>query len=197
MTAAPMATAGAFGTSARPAVAAPAGSAKADGENVLRGLFFGQGEVGKDPAGLELFSEARKHIDDNTPEEIRASDVVVGLIDKRSPGLFADLGEKARSGDPRQVEKAVTDARNMLPAVAKDKSATPVENGRLCGATVAVGAAAVVTAAGAVVTVTVTVGANFVKAKNRFWSSEPATGDDTPLSRDEAVAQVTQALSAA
>ncbi|MFD5479968.1 sporulation delaying protein family toxin [Streptomyces hawaiiensis] len=177
-------------------------SAKTDGENVFRGLFFGQGEVGEGLAKLELFSEARKHIDNNTPEEIRASNVVVELINKRSPGFFADLSEKARSGDPRQVEKAVTDAQNMLLAVAKDKSATPVENGQLCGVTVAVGAAvvhvaAVVTAAGAAVTVTVAVGANFVKAKNWFWSSEPTTGDDTPLSRDEAVAQVTQALSAA
>lgn len=201
--AAPVATANAFGTSARPAAAAPAVSAKTDGENVFRGLFFGQGEVGEDLAELELFSEARKHLDNSSPEEVRASNVVIELINKRSPGFFADFSQKTRSGDPRQVEKAVTDSQNMLMAIAKDdKSATPVENGQLCGVTVAVGAAvvhvaAVVTAAGAAVTVTVAVGANFVKAKNWFWSAEPATGDDTPLSKDEAVAQVTQALSAA
>ncbi|MDQ1018340.1 SdpC family antimicrobial peptide [Streptomyces afghaniensis] len=201
--AAPMATADTFGASDRTAVAAPAVSAKTDGENVFRGLFFAQGQVGKDLSKLELFSEARKHVDNDTPEEIRASNVVIELINKRSPSFFADLSEKARSGDPRQVEKAVTDAQNMLLAVAKDnKSATPVEDGQLCGVTVAVGAAvvhvaAVFTAAGAAVTVTVAVGANFVKAKNWFWSAEPTTGDDTPLSHDEAVAQVTKALNAA
>lgn len=190
------------GTSAKPAVAVSAVSAKADGENVFRGLFFGQGKVGRELADLDLFSEARQYIDNDSPDEIRASDIVVELIDKRSPGFFADLSTKARSGDPRQVEKAVTDAQHMLLAVAKNKSAKPVEDGQLCGVTVAVAAAvvhvaAVITAAGAVVTVTVAVGANFVKGKNWFWSSEPTSGDGTPLSQDEAVAQVTQALKAA
>ncbi|MBT2446256.1 sporulation delaying protein family toxin [Streptomyces sp. ISL-43] len=183
-------------------VASPA-SAKADGERVFRGLFFGQGEVGSDLSKLDLFAEARQHVDNEDLDEVRASNAVVDLINKRSPAFFAELSAKTRSGDPRQVEKAVTDAQNMLMSVAqKDDKATPVENGQLCGVTVAVGAAvvhiaAVVTAAGAVVTVTVAVGANFVKGKNWFWSPQPTTGDGTPLSKDEAVAQVTKALKAA
>ncbi|MFI0774748.1 sporulation delaying protein family toxin [Streptomyces sp. NPDC021212] len=193
------------GASARQAATASTVSAKADGENVFRGVFFGQGKVGRELAKLELFSEARKHLDNNSADEVRASDAVIELINKRSPGFFADLSGRARSGDPHQVEKAVTDAQNMLLAVAKDnkgKSAAPVENGQLCGVTVAVGAAvvhiaAVITAAGAVVTVTLAVGANFVKGKNWVFSEEPTAGDDTPLSRDEAIAQVTQALKTA
>ncbi|MER5938258.1 sporulation delaying protein family toxin [Streptomyces sp. NPDC001928] len=201
--AAPTALADTTSTSAKPAAVAPATSAKTDGENVFRGLFFGQGKAGKDLAELELFSQARQHIGNDSPDENRASDAVIELINKRSPGFFADLSRKSRSGDPRQVEKAVTAAQDMLLAVAKtDKSATPVEKGQRCGVTVAVGAAvvhvaAVVTAAGAVVTVTVAVGANFVKGKNWFWSAKPTSGDETPLSKDEAVAQVTKALKAA
>ncbi|MFJ8214951.1 sporulation delaying protein family toxin [Streptomyces sp. NPDC096033] len=183
-------------------VASPA-SAKADGEAVFRGLFFGQGQVGQDLSKLELFAEAREHLDNDDLSEVRVSNAVIDLIDKKSPNFFADLSVKTRSGDPRQVEKAVTDAQNMLMAVAeKDDKATPVENGQLCAMNVAVAAvvvhvAAVVTAAGAVVTVTLAAGANFVKGKNWFWSPQPTTGDGTPLSKDEAVAQVTKALKAA
>ncbi|MFE7621013.1 sporulation delaying protein family toxin [Streptomyces sp. NPDC057496] len=191
--------------SAKSAAVAPAVSAKSDGENVFRGLFFGQGRVGHDLAELDLFSEARRHLDNESSDELRASDAVIALINKRSPRFFADFGRASRSGDPRRVKKAVSDAQDMLLSVArksKDISATPVENGQLCGVTVAVGAAvvhvaAVVTAAGAVVTVTIVVGANFVKGKNWFWSPEPTSGDKTPLSQDEAVAQVTKALKAA
>lgn len=161
------------------------------------------GEVGRGLSQLDLFAEARQHLDNDDLDEIRASNAVIDLINKRSPGFFAELSAKTRSGDPRKVEKAVTDAQDMLLSVAqKSDTATPVENGQLCGVTVAVGAAvvhvaAVVTAAGAVVTVTVAVGANFVKGKNWFWSPQPTTGDGTPLSKDEAVAQVTKALKTA
>ncbi|MGW3058026.1 sporulation delaying protein family toxin [Streptomyces goshikiensis] len=183
-------------------VASPA-SAKADGEAVFRGLFFGQGQVGRDLSTLDLFAEARQHLDNDDLSEARVSNAVIDLIDKKSPDFFAGLSVKTRSGDPRQVEKAVTDAQNMLMAVAeKDDKATPAENGQLCAMNVAVAAvvvhiAAVVTAAGAVVTVTLAAGANFVKGKNWFWSPQPTTGDGTPLSKDEAVAQVTKALRAA
>ncbi|MGW7102481.1 sporulation delaying protein family toxin [Streptomyces sp. NPDC054838] len=201
--AAPSAIADSGPKSAVTAAASPSVSAKADGEKVFRGLFFGQGQVGTRLSQLDLFAEARQHLDNDDLEEVRASNAVIDLINKRSPGFFAELSTQTRSGDPRKVEKAVTDAQNMLLSVAqKDDKATPVENGQLCGVTVAVGAAvvhiaAVVTAAGAVVTVTVAVGANFVKGKNWFWSPQPTTGDGTPLSKDEAVAQVTKALKAA
>ncbi|MCX4959574.1 MULTISPECIES: sporulation delaying protein family toxin [Streptomyces] len=201
--AAPSAMADSNAVSGKTVAAAPSVSAKADGENVFRGLFFGQGEVGRGLSQLDLFAEARQHLDNDDLDEVRASNAVIDLINKRSPGFFADLSAKTRSGDPRQVEKAVTGAQDMLLSVAqKDDKAAPVENGQLCGVTVAVGAAvvhiaAVVTAAGAVVTVTVAVGANFVKGKNWFWSPQPTTGDGTPLSKDEAVAQVTKALKAA
>ncbi|MET7456774.1 hypothetical protein ABZT03_33790 [Streptomyces sp. NPDC005574] len=199
---APSAMADTSGVSGRPAAAAPAVSAKTDGENVFRGLFFAQGQVGHDLADLDLFSQARQHIDNEDLDEVRASNAVIELINKRSAGFFADFSARARSGDPRQVEAAVGDAQHMLLSVAQNKSATPVEDGQLCGVTVAVAAAlvhvaAVITAAGAVVTVTVAVGANFVKGKNWFWSSQPTTGDGTPLSKDEAIAQVTRALKAA
>ncbi|MET7852276.1 sporulation delaying protein family toxin [Streptomyces avermitilis] len=199
---APSAMADSPGTSTKPAAAVSAASAKTDGENVFRGLFFGQGKVGRELAVLDLFSEARQYIDNDSPDEIRASNIVVELINKRAPGFFADLSTTARSGDPRQVEKAVTDAQNMLLTVAKSTSAKPAEDGQLCGVTVAVAAAvvhvaAVITAAGAVITVTVAAGANFVKGKNWFWSADPTSGDGTPLSQDEAVAQVTQALKTA
>ncbi|WP_314225671.1 hypothetical protein [Streptomyces zaehneri] len=202
VTVAPSAMADTFGASERPAAAAPAVSAKTDGENVFRGLFFAQGQVGRDLADLDLFSQAREHVDNEDLDEVRASNAVIELINKRSAGFFADFGIRARSGDPRQVEAAVADAQHMLLSVAQNKSATPVENGQLCGVTVAVGAAvvhiaAVITAAGAVVTVTVAVGANFVKGKNWFWSPQPTAGDGTPLSKDEAVAQVTRALKTA
>ncbi|MCX4671195.1 sporulation delaying protein family toxin [Streptomyces sp. NBC_01381] len=188
---------------AKAAVSAPAISAKTDGENIFRGLFFSQGKVGKDLSRLDLFSEARQHLDNESADEKRASDAVIKLINKKSPGFFADFSKKSRSGDPRKVERAVSEAQATLLSVAKeDKSAMPVENGQRCGVTVAVGAAvvhvaAVVTAAGAVVTVTVAVGANFVKGKNWFWSAQPTGGDGTQLSKDEAVAQVTKALKAA
>ncbi|MEV0258554.1 sporulation delaying protein family toxin [Streptomyces sp. NPDC050732] len=188
---------------AKAAATAPAISAQADGENIFRGLFFAQGEVGKDLSRLDLFSKARQHLDNESADEKRAANAVISLINKKSPGFFADFSKKSRSGDPRQVEQAVSKAQSTLLSVAKEeKSAMPVENGQRCGVTVAVGAAvvhvaAVVTAAGAVVTVTVAVGANFVKGKNWFWSAEPTSGDGTPLSKDEAVAQVTKALQAA
>ncbi|MCS0601410.1 sporulation delaying protein family toxin [Streptomyces sp. LP11] len=176
---------------------------KADGEDVFRGLFFAQGKVGQELAHLDLFAEARQHLDNDSYDEIRASNAVVELINKKSPGFFAEFSGNVRSGNPRQVEQAVIDAQNMLLSVAQKAgtSATPEENGQLCGVTVAVGAAvvhvaAVITAAGAVVTVTVAVGANFVKGKNWFWSPEPTAGDGSQLSRDEAVAQVTEALKA-
>ncbi|KUN87777.1 hypothetical protein AQJ66_09090 [Streptomyces bungoensis] len=186
------------------AAASSSVSAKTDGENVFRGLFFGQGKVGERLATLDLFADARKHVRNDSPEQVRAANAVIDLIDKRSPGFFAELSAKTRSGDPRQVEQAVTKAQAMLLSVAHkgDKAANPVENGQKCGVTVAVAAAvvhvaAVLTAAGAVVTVTVAVGANFVKGKNWFWSAEPTAGDGSQLSRDEAVAQVTEALKAA
>lgn len=203
LAAAPAATAEPATKSAVSTAKAPAVSVKADGEDVFRGLFFAQGKVGQELAHLDLFAEARQHLDNDSYDEIRASNAVVELINKKSPGFFAEFSGNVRSGNPRQVEQAVIDAQNMLLSVAQKAgtSATPEENGQLCGVTVAVGAAvvhvaAVITAAGAVVTVTVAVGANFVKGKNWFWSPEPTAGDGSQLSRDEAVAQVTEALKA-
>ncbi|WP_345669331.1 sporulation delaying protein family toxin [Streptomyces similanensis] len=203
LTAAPAATAEPATKASVSTAAETAVSAKDDGENVFRGLFFAQGKVGEELAKLDLFAEARQHLDNDSYEEIRAANAVIDLINKKSPDFFAHFSDNVRSGNPRQVEQAVVDAQDMLLAVAQkaDAGATPVENGQLCGVTVAVGAAvvhvaAVVTAAGAVVTVTIAVGANFVKGKNWFWSPEPTSGDGSQLSRDEAVAQVTEALKA-
>ncbi|MER5730378.1 hypothetical protein ABT084_18940 [Streptomyces sp. NPDC002138] len=105
--------------SAVTATARPSVSAKADGEKVFRGLFFGQGQVGADLSKLDLFAEARQHVDNDDLEEVRASNVVIDLINKHSPGFFADFSTQTRSGNPRKVEKAVTDAQSMLMSVAQ------------------------------------------------------------------------------
>ncbi|MFE7410245.1 sporulation delaying protein family toxin [Streptomyces laurentii] len=203
LTAAPSATAEPVAKTSVSTVAETVVSAKDDGENVFRGLFFAQGKVGNELAKLDLFSEARQYLDNNSDEEIRAADAVMDLINEKSPDFFAQFSDDVRSGNPRRVEQGVVDAQDMLLAIAQeaDANAAPVENGQLCGVTVAVAAAvvhvaAVITAAGAVVTVTIAVGANFVKGKNWFWSPEPISGDGSQLSKDEAVAQVTEALKA-
>ncbi|MCX4597694.1 hypothetical protein OG819_51560 [Streptomyces sp. NBC_01549] len=69
---APSAMADTSGTSAKPAVAISAASTKTDGEDLFRGLFFGQGKVGRELAELELFAHARKSLDNDSLEEIRA-----------------------------------------------------------------------------------------------------------------------------
>ncbi|MFI9568831.1 hypothetical protein [Streptomyces rishiriensis] len=63
---APSAMADTSSTSTNPAVAVSAVSAKTDGENVFRGLFFGQGKVGRELADLDPCSEARQYIDNDS-----------------------------------------------------------------------------------------------------------------------------------
>ncbi|GGZ86767.1 hypothetical protein GCM10010329_03290 [Streptomyces spiroverticillatus] len=184
--------------------AASAAALEKDGRAVFGGLYFGQGQVGESLSRSPLFSDLRKGLAQNDKaESVKVADALMDRIDAKHPGFFAEFSRKSRSGDPRRVEAAVNDGQAKLVAelTKGDKSARVPENGQRCGATVAVAAAAVhvaavFTAAGAVVTVTVAVGANFVKAKNWFWSVAPQ-GADGALGHDEAVASVTNLLKTA
>ncbi|MEU5430459.1 sporulation delaying protein family toxin [Streptomyces olivoreticuli] len=186
------------------AAATPKVDRDQDGKAVFKGLFFGQGKVGAELAKSPLFSDIRKQMAKNNPEDTeKISKAIVDSMNAKYPGFFADFSKKTRSGDPRKVETAVNAAQTKLLTVVKtsDKSAQSVSAGQMCGTVVAVAGAlvhigAAVTAAAAVVTVTVAVGANFVKGKNWFWSVAP-DGEKTALGHDMAVASVTKILKAA
>ena len=185
--------------SAEVAVTTAAGST-ADGRALFRGIFFGQGKVAKDLAASgDLFSEITTvYEQNNTGQALKAGHALLDAVAANDSGYFAEFSQVLRSGSPEQVETALLDAPKRLEdlGLKSEKAVGPD-----CLVTIAVAAAGVhvvgaITAAVVAVAEAAVVGANIVVGTNWFWSSGAGAGAGSSLSKDEAVAQVTQLLKA-
>lgn len=183
--------------SAEPSSPSGSESTKYTGEDIYRGVFFGQGPVAVELAKKSSFSDLAASLDkSNTPVVDAGATTVIDQISSAQPDFFNEFGKALNSGSPRQVQAALEDGSTALEEV-DGASVDRTDRAQDCGVTVAVAGAvvhvgALVTAAAGAVTVTVAVGANVVYAQNWFWGGDSA-GTDT-LSQEQATAELTDAL---
>lgn len=172
-----------------------------DGKNVFRGIFFLQGELGKELASLDSYNGNEDDVRANNSDE--ASAFIDGLIadmEESDPDFFAELSREARSGDPVRFDRSLRQAADLMLEAAPDKIKT-LENkdgsSELC-VTTAAGAVVVVAAGGvavvaAVVLESAAVAHAAVYAEVKVWersAAEPSSG----LSEEEAVIEIIEVL---
>ncbi|MFB7913148.1 sporulation delaying protein family toxin [Streptomyces sp. NPDC056061] len=160
-------------------------SAVEDGHQLFAGLFFGQGPVAQKLAADGRLNGVEPGVND-TPEAIRAVATVIKKIELRSPGVFADFSAKARSGDPRLVDQAMTSVSRLLVDASDSDGTTPSESG-----TCAVLVVTVAVAAAAMAVATVGFFVNAAAVINVVVKSRAPMDS---LSRDELVAELTGVL---
>ena len=181
------------------AVASPAASSPADPREEYRGLFFGQGPVAEALSDNKDFAVLAGAIDANsTPEALEAADYVMDDIEAQNPGFFQAFSSDVRSGKPHLIKSALEDGGLKLSESgwALEEVNTPQDNARgVFVAAAVIQVVGAVTAAGAQVTVTLAVGANFVYAMNKFWDKNSASATSS-LSEDEALAGLATSLAA-
>ncbi|MFF9347420.1 sporulation delaying protein family toxin [Streptomyces sp. NPDC014734] len=156
-----------------------------DGHQLFAGLFFGQGPVAAKLAADGNLNGIEPGVND-TPEALRAVADVIKKIELSSPGVFADFSVKARSGDPRLVDQAMTTVSRLLVDASDSDGSAPSESGTcvVLVVTVAVAAAAMAVA---------TVGF-FVNAAAVINVVVRSSAPMDSLSRDELVAELTGVL---
>lgn len=176
------------------------GTAK-DGRALFEGLAFAQGQVaeklGKSGKFVDIAALRTKN---STPEQRKAAAALLDTIQKQHPQFFSSFSAKLRSGDPRKVESATTEAGRILKSLATNSSPGVADAGTgsgMCAAVVlAVNVLIAINLGGAVnvsVAVNVQAAGNIVNALN-FWSAPPS-GSST-LSRDQEIALLTKTLAA-
>ncbi len=174
-------------------------TSKVDGQEIFRGLFFGQGDVASNLSEDPNFLGIKEGMSaNNSPDAIAASEVLLTQIDEHNGSFFEEFSEQARSGNPRQVKAALADGVAALEGAGitlEEQEVSPD-----CWVTVFVGAAlvhaaAVVTAAGFAVTVVAVAGANVFYATN--WVKGKNSNSNNELSLDQSVADLTRSLAAA
>lgn len=101
----------------------------ADGAELLRGVFFMQGEIGRKLEKLPYISMDPDHLRKNrTPESVNGVRRLIDRAEAARPGLLASFSSRMRSGDPYQVEAALTDAGAALRQVMPDQPTTTGQN---------------------------------------------------------------------
>ncbi|WP_406406607.1 sporulation delaying protein family toxin [Streptomyces halstedii] len=160
-------------------------SAAEDGHQLFAGLFFGQGPVAAKLAADGNLNGIEPGVNDNA-KAVRAVAELIKKIELKSPGVFVDFSAKARSGDPRLVDEAMTDVSQVLVDVSDSNGSVPSESGACVVLVVSVAVAAVAVA--------VATGGFFINAAAviNVVVNNPAPMES--LSRDELVAGLTKVL---
>ncbi|MFJ5803715.1 hypothetical protein [Streptomyces decoyicus] len=164
-----------------------------DGREILAGLFFIQGEVGKQFAGMPEYTEAKKNYKaNNSAKAKKATALVMDAIARKDKGFFAAYSAKLRSGDPRKVEAGMGEAVKLLnKVVSEDKKDLGEGSGKCVISVLAVQSLVVVTTGGgAVVSVAVV-----AQAWKWVVNASVAAGT-TDLSKDQKIADITKLLAA-
>ncbi|WPO76201.1 hypothetical protein [Streptomyces sp. KN37] len=167
--------------------------AEQDGRDLFAGLFFLQGETGKEFAELRSYTGAKDaYRKNNNAEARKAVTRVLEAMAKKDASFFSDFSAGLRSGDPRKVESAMNDAVALLTKVTvshKDaKGAKDVGTGTGRCAVLAVNVLIVVNAGGAV---NVSVAVNLQAWKNVVnMSVGPA--DDSGITKEQQIADITR-----
>ncbi|WP_326617685.1 hypothetical protein OG863_09880 [Streptomyces decoyicus] len=164
-----------------------------DGRDIFAGLFFIQGEVGKQFAKMPEYTEAKKNYKaNNSAKAKKATALVMDAIAKKDKGFFAAYSAKLRSGDPRKVEAGMGDAVKLLnKVVSEDEKDLGEGSGKCVISVLAVQSLIVVTTGGgAVVSVAVV-----AQAWKWVVNASVAAGT-TDLSKDQKIADITKLLAA-
>ncbi len=164
-----------------------------DGRDILAGLFFIQGEVGKQFADIPEYTEAKKNYEaNNSAKAKKATALVMDAIAKKDEGFFADYSAKLRSGDPRKVEAGMGDAVKLFnKVVSEDEKDLGDGSGKCVINVLAVQSLVVVTTGGAAA-VSVAVA---VQAWKWVVNASMAAGT-SDLSKDQKIADITRLLAA-
>ncbi|MFI7552193.1 hypothetical protein ACIBQ2_20870 [Micromonospora sediminimaris] len=94
----------------------------ADGAALMRGVFFLQGEVGQKLERLPyVFMDAENLRKNRSAEAVQAVTRLIEEAEADRPGLLASFSTGMRSGDPYQVETALTEAGSALEAALGDR----------------------------------------------------------------------------
>jgi SdpC family antimicrobial peptide len=97
----------------------------ADGAALVRGVFFMQGEVGRKLERLPyVFMDAENLRKNRSAEAVRGVTRLIEAAEAARPGMLASFSTRMRSGDPYQVEAALTDAGAALRAVMVEQPLT-------------------------------------------------------------------------
>ncbi|MDX3853406.1 hypothetical protein [Streptomyces sp. AK02-01A] len=159
-------------------------SAAADGQDLFAGFYFGLGKTGESIyKALGVKYDTGALAKNKTPEGRRAVARIVGDVAKKSPTFFADFSAKLRSGDPVQVDQAMSASADELKKYVADSSEADLGAARgLC----------VFNVVAAFNVATTALGVNFVVLYNQFWTISAA--QDEGLGKDESTARLTTHL---
>lgn len=175
------------------------------GEELYRGLFFGEGEV----AGLvpEFWGEMHQALENVSADDLEriqgVRDQIIAEIDASFPGYFSSFSSDLHSGNPLLVRAALEGAYDKTLTVAsalfpQDGSESDMSTQAICGPTFC----------GLVVAIAVVV-VNYAAVVHSFYRelairadigvtknvmSDSIGPDATPISQDMAVALVTTRL---
>ncbi|MFJ6054683.1 sporulation delaying protein family toxin [Streptomyces sp. NPDC092307] len=167
--------------------AAPA--ARWTGEEVFRGLYFGQGEVARH------FEELRgARIADNA-EARSILDGLVSKIRQKDASFFEEFGADMTSGDRVRINARFLSTQKVIEEIAATEThMVPAATGKDAGRCAVVAAVAGVTVyVAAVLVVNAAIGANVVAAENWFWGRSAEGG---ALDQERWVNQVAVELAA-
>ncbi|MGC5054049.1 hypothetical protein ACLQ2S_21650 [Micromonospora sp. DT48] len=90
----------------------------ADGAELVRGVFFMQGEVGRKLERLPyVFMDEERLRKNRSPKAVAAVSRLIEAAEAAQPGMLASVSTRMRSGDPYQVEEALTEAGAALQTV--------------------------------------------------------------------------------
>lgn len=183
----------AYATDTPAPTAIAAKDASFDGKDVFVGLYFGQGHIGKKLVGSGLFAglPAGQLARNNTADGLKVGSEIVRAIETESPGFFAGFSSNARSGDPRRVERAISDGASLL-----KRQGARFEKNSQQGAWITTKAIAHswVVAANAVYAVNVATAVNVVTLAVVVFGLRDQPGGTTPLRHDQMVAKLTKLL---
>ncbi|WP_353945226.1 sporulation delaying protein family toxin [Streptomyces sp. HUAS MG91] len=167
-----------------------------DGRDIFAGLFFVQGEIGQQFAGMPEYTEAEKNYEaNNTAEAKAAADRVMDVIAEADPEFFAGYSSDLRSGDPRKVEAGMADAVTLLNKLA-DEDAKELGTGdaKCVVSVLAVQSLVVVTTGGAAAVSVAVVAQAWKWVVNASRSTTPGSSD---LEKDQKIADITRLLAGA
>ncbi|RXS83685.1 sporulation delaying protein family toxin [Streptomyces sp. TM32] len=172
-----------------------------DGRALFEGLAFAQGtvaeELGKSGKFVDIAALRTKN---STPEQRKAATALLNAIQKQHPKFFSSFSAKLRSGDPRKVESATTEAGRILKSLATKSSAAVADAGTgsgMCATVVLAINVLVAVNLGGVANVSVALNVQAWRAAVNtvdFWSSPPS--GSSSLSRDQEIALLTKTLAA-
>ena len=88
------------------------------GEELFKGLFLAQGEVGKRLTPYVFSNELYKYA--NTTEALQQSDELLKLVREKDPNYFEKLRVAVYSKNPYRIQKAISDGAEILFSIAQE-----------------------------------------------------------------------------